>query len=117
MGACFKVSGRGARNERDAQAGLQQSDEVAFGCELVALIHIEMMAANECCRLFRLLAIGAPQPALLSQVFDLDHRMRGETMPGIEDQAELFGEQRPAIETLPFLADVPRNGELGVSRL
>src|SRR3954467_14857027 len=35
---------RGARNERDAQAGLQQSDEVAFGCELVALIHIEMMA-------------------------------------------------------------------------
>ena len=108
---------RGARNERDAQAGLQQSDEVALGCELVAFVHIEMMAANECCRLFRLLAIGAPQPALLSQVFDLDHRMRGETMPGIEDQAELFGEQRPALETLPFLADVPCNGELGIPRL
>src|SRR6516164_281713 len=40
---------------------------------------------------------------------------RCEAMLGAEDESELFGEQRPAIETLPGIPQVRGDGEFGVA--
>src|SRR5262249_61793416 len=75
------------------------------------------MAANERREPVEVLAIGTPQPAFSSQVTDLYGGTRGEAMLGAEDESELFGEERPAIETLPGIPEVCGDGELGAARL
>src|SRR6516225_3684191 len=75
------------------------------------------MAANERRELFEVLAIGAPQPAFLAELIDLDGRTRCEAMLDAEDEAELLGKERPAIETLPAFTQVRGDSELGLSRL
>src|SRR5262245_11576500 len=75
------------------------------------------MAANERREPVEVLAIGTPQPAFSSQVTDLYGGTRGEAMLGAEDESELFGEEWPAIETLPGIPEVCGDGELGAARL
>ena len=72
----------------------------------MTLVDVEIMAANERREPFEVLTIGAPQPAFLSQVIDLYGGTQGEAMLGAEDESELFGEERPAIETLPGIAEI-----------
>src|SRR5882724_8826270 len=43
--------------------------------------------------------------------------MRCQAMLGVEDEAELLGEERPAIETLPAFTQLRGDSELGLSRL
>src|SRR5437899_3721217 len=75
------------------------------------------MAANQRREAFEVLTIGTPQPAFLPQVIDLYAWTGCEAMLGAEDESELFGEQRPAIETLPAIPNVRGNGEFGVPGL
>ncbi len=48
---------------------------------------------------------------------DLYGGMRSQWMLGVEDESELLGEERPAIETLPAFTQVRGDSELGLPRL
>src|SRR5262249_43954872 len=106
-----------ARSKRDAKIRFEQRDQIPFRAQLVSLVDVETMAANERREPFEVLERGRPKPTFLPQVIDLDRGTRSEAMLGAEDESELFGEERPAIETLPGMPEVRGDGELGAARL
>ena len=76
------------RREGNAPIRFEQGDQISFGRKLVPVTRIEIMAANERIDLFRLLAIAASQPALLSEVVDLNCRTRSQAVLGVEDSGQ-----------------------------
>src|SRR5262249_60655249 len=100
----------------DAEIRFEQRDQIPFRAQLVSLVDVEIMVANERGEPFEVLAIGAPQPAFLPQIIDFDGGTRSEAGFGGEDEGEPFGEGRPAVETLPGIPEGCRDGELGAAR-
>src|SRR5262245_62391849 len=64
-------TGNAARGKRDAEIRFEQRDQIPFRAQLVSLVNVETMAANEGGEPGEVLAIDAPQPQILTQFIDL----------------------------------------------
>src|SRR5262245_55918499 len=111
---CFRTRSA-AGNEGNAQIGFEQGDQIAFRSQRVALIDVEIMAANQRHSLLEVFAISTSQPALLSQLINVDVGMRCKRVLGVEHQLEFLGEKSPAIEAFPSLTELGGNGKLGLT--
>ena len=105
------------RHDGHAEIGFNERDRVALRGDFVAARNVDLTVAHEIAKLAGLFAERAHQQALVAQIVESDTRTGGEGMFTVDDQPEAFGEQRPAVEAVPGLADRRRNGELGVAAL
>ena len=112
-----EAASNAVRHDRDAHVGFEQRDQVAFGCDLVAVRHVDPAVAQETAQRLRVLAIGAHQQPLLAQILERHRLAARERMGGVDQQEKFFGEQRPAVEPLPGVADRGRDRELGLTFL
>ena len=101
-----------AGNDRNAEPCLQQRREVGLTGDFVLVREIDIAAAQRIPELLAILAVGAHDQAFLAKIFDVDAGAVGKGMLLGHRRQKGFGEQRPAVEPLPGLADRTRNPEL-----
>ena len=52
-----------------------------------------------------------------AQIAEIDLVLRRQRMLAVDDELEVFGEQRPGVEPVPLLADLGGNAEFGFALL
>src|SRR5258708_38882517 len=64
-----------------------------------------------------MLAVVARQQLLGPEIADVDGVAAGQRIPPVDDELEVFGEQRPGIEPVPVVADFGGDAEFGLALL
>ena len=108
---------RGVGDDGDADIGFEQLDQVAFRGDLVAALDVEPVFAQRSIHPVRMFAVVSRQQLLGPEIADVDGVAAGQGMPLVDDELEVFGEQRPGIEPVPVLADFGGDAEFGLALL
>ncbi len=108
---------RAARHQGDPDACFEQGEKVALGAHLVKARNVEILRAQHIEQRLRRLAIGADHQPLLPQIVDGNARASGQDMRVMHQELKVLGEERPAIEPLPLVADLGGETELDVAAL
>ncbi len=103
--------------DRNPKTSLGQRNQVVIGGDLMGAGRGDTLSAQIAREFFGHFGFGLNQKRLIRELAGLDQVLRCQPMTALDDQLERFGEQGPAIETLPDRAERCRQRQLDLTFL
>ena len=101
------------RHHGKSDIRLQQRNQVTLRRNFMTAVDIDAVLAQRIVEAARMFAIVARQQLFVAQILETNPVAARQRVPLVDDEVEVFGEQRPGIEAVPVLADLGGDAELG----